>query len=334
VVVIGGALVLYAWRAPLLKSQAGFDALSREAFLLYNILALVLGGLIVFVGTLAPLVNDALGMQSISVGSGWFTSSFPYIALGLLALVAVGIHAAWKRGRVGDSRRRILIAAAAALVLGLAVVFGAYGLGKWQSLVGIVFGIWVIVSSLFDPVDRWRRKLSLPRAVVGMTIAHIGLGVCVIAVSAVESYTVERDVALRPGETLALGRYAYRFDSIAPVEGPNYDGVRAEMTILRDGRPLSTLHPELRNYWVQRSQMKEASIDARWNMDVFAALGEDMGEGRWGLRAQLRPLIGYVWLAAFLMALGGALAASDRRYRAKRLTAETPPVPGAATEAT
>jgi cytochrome c-type biogenesis protein CcmF len=330
---IGGALVLYAWRAPLLRSAAGFNGTSREAFLLYNNILLVLGALVVLIGTLAPLVNDALGMQSISVGSGWFTSSFPYIALGLLALVSVGIHAAWKRGRVGDSRRRLLIGFALALVLGLAVVLGAYGLGKWQSLIGTVFGIWVIVSSLFDPVDRLRRKLSLPRAVLGMTIAHIGLGVCVIAVSTVESYTVERDVALRPGETLPLGRYAYRLEKVEPLEGPNYDGVRAELSVLRDGQPLTVLHPELRNYWVQRSTMKEASIDARWNIDLFSALGEDMGEGRWGLRAQLRPLIGYVWLAAFLMALGGGLAASDRRYRARRLAEEGAPVAGTAAEA-
>jgi len=215
----------------------------------------------------------------------------------------------------------------------LAVVFGAYGLGKWQSLIGIVFGCWVIISSLFDPIDRLRRKLSLPRAVIGMTIAHIGIGVCVIGVSAVESYTVERDVALRPGETVALGRYAYRLEKVDPVEGPNYEGVRGELTVLRDGRPLTVLHPELRTYWVQRSTMKEASIDARWNIDLFSAMGEDMGEGRWGLRAQLRPLIGYVWLSAFLMALGGALAASDRRYRARRLVEESAVVPGTANEA-
>jgi cytochrome c-type biogenesis protein CcmF len=201
-------------------------------------------------------------------------------------------------------------------------VYGAYGPGKWLSLAGTIVGIWLIVSSLFDPVDRWRRKLSLSRAIIGMTIAHIGLGVGVIAISTVESYTIERDVALAPGETVAMGAYAYRFDKIEPVEGPNYDGVRAEVTVLRDGRPVSVLHPEKRNYWVQRSTMTEAGIEARWNMDLFAALGEDLGGGRWSVRAQLRPLIHYVWLAAALMALGGALAASDRRYRLAQKAAE------------
>jgi cytochrome c-type biogenesis protein CcmF len=318
VIMIGGALTLYGWRAPLLKSPAGFDAVSREAFLLYNNIALVLAALVVFIGTLAPLVNDALGLQSISVGPGWFTRTFPFIALALVVLVSIGIHAAWKRGKLSDNRRRVAIGVVLALVLGLALSLGAYGPGKWLSLIGVVLGVWVIVSSLFDPIDRLRRKLSLPRAIIGMTIAHIGLGVCVIAISTVESYTVERDVALGAGETVSLGRYAYRFDSLQPVEGPNYDGVRAQVTVLRDGKPMAVLHPEKRNYWVQRSVMTEAGIHSRWNMDLFAALGEDLGEGRWSVRAQLRPLIDYVWLAAGLMALGGGIAASDRRYRSRQ----------------
>jgi len=315
VVMIGGALTLYSARAHTLKSNAGFEGTSRDAFLLYNNIALVIATIVVFIGTLAPLVNDALGLSSISVGQGWFTASFPWIGIVLVTLVAVGIHAYWKRGRLGESRNRLLGGLAAGIVLGAIVFYGAYGPGKLLSLAGICVGIWLILSSLFDPVDRWRRKMTLGRAIVGMTIAHIGLGVAVIAISTVESHTIERDVALAPGETLALGRYAYRFDSIAPIEGPNYDGVRAEVTVLRDGQPVTVLHPEKRNYWVQRSTMTEAGIATRWNMDLFAALGEDLGAGRWSIRAQLRPLIHYVWFAAVLMALGGGIAASDRRYR-------------------
>ena len=333
IIMIGGALTLYGWRAPLLKSEAGFDATAREAFLLYNNIALVIAALVVFIGTLAPLVNDALDLAAISVGTGWFTSSFPYLVLALAVLVSIGIHAAWKRGRVGESRRRLAIGAGIAILIALALVLGVYGPGDWRSYIGIVVGIWVIASSLFDPIDRVRRKLSLSRAVIGMTIAHIGLGVCVIAVSTVESYTIERDVALGPGETVAFGRYAYRFEKLAPVEGPNYDGVRAEITVLRDGLPVAVLHPEKRHYWVQRSTMTEAGIDTRWNMDLFVALGEDLGAGRWSIRAQLRPLIDYVWLAAGLMALGGGLAASDRRYRARRKAAEGAAIPATAAEA-
>jgi len=276
-------------------------------------------------------------MPAISVGPGWFTRSFPFLVLALAVLVAIGIHSAWKRGQLGAQRRRLALGAGIALFIGIVVVFGVYGAGNWRSSLGIVLGSWVIVSSLFDPIARWRRKLSLPRAIIGMTIAHIGLGVSVIAVSTVEAYTIERDVALGPGETVAFGRHAYRFDSIEPIEGPNYDGVRAQVTVLRDGLPVVVLHPEKRNYWVQRSTMTEAGIATRWNMDLFVALGDDLGAGRWSIRAQLRPLIDYIWLAAGLMALGGALAASDRRYRTRRDVAhagDTAAAPASAAEAT
>jgi cytochrome c-type biogenesis protein CcmF len=322
VVVIGGALTLYAWRAPMLKSPAGFDLSAREAFLLYNNIFLVCAAAMVLVGTLGPLIADALKQPSLSIGSPYYDNLFPVFMLPLMALVSIGIHAAWKRGQLGKSRLRILGGFAAAAVIGLVLVYAGYGPGKWLTPFGVVLGVWIIISSLFDPIDRLRRHLSLPRAVVGMTIAHVGLGIGVLAVSTVETYTAERDVAIAPGETLALGRYAYRFDSIAPIEGPNYDGVRAVITVLRDGSPIAVLHPEQRNYWVQRQTLTEAGITSLWNMDLFVALRADVGAGRWSMRAQLRPLVDYVWLAAAIMALGGIVAATDRRYRTRQLAEE------------
>jgi cytochrome c-type biogenesis protein CcmF len=324
VVVIGGALALYAWRAPLLKSEVGFDATSRDAFLLYNNILLVAAGTVVFIGTLAPLIADALGMGTISIGMPWFTTMFPLAFIPLLALLPIGIHAAWKRGNLATSRNRLLLGFGISLLLGLLVVYGVYGPGTWLTPIGMVLGSWIIVSSLFDPVDRLRRRLSLPRALVGMTIAHIGLGVAIIAITAVESYTIERDVALGPGESVTLGRYSYRFDSIREVEGPNYDAVQAQFTVLRDGREVAVLHPEKRHYWVQRATMTEAGIHSDPTRDFFGALGSDLQGGRWSIRAQIRPLINYVWLAAGLMALGGAIAASDRRYRTKSAPAAEP----------
>jgi cytochrome c-type biogenesis protein CcmF len=276
----------------------------------------------VLVGTLAPLIADAMQQPSLSVGAPYYDALFPILMLPLVALVCIGIHASWKRGQLGKSRLRILAGLGIAVVVGLTLVYAGYGPGKWLTPLGVVLGVWIIVSSLFDPIDRLRRRLSLPRAVVGMTIAHMGLGVGVLAISTVESYTVERDVAIAPGETLALGRYAYRFDDLQQVEGPNYDAVRARITVLKDGRPVAVLNPEQRNYWVQRQTLTEAGITSLWNLDLFAALRADVGAGRWSMRAQLRPLIDYVWYAAGLMALGGIIAATDRRYRTRPLADE------------
>jgi cytochrome c-type biogenesis protein CcmF len=317
VVIIGGALTLYAWRAPLLRSPAGFEPTAREAFLLYNNILLVCAAAMVLVGTLAPLIADAMGQPPLSVGAPFYDALFPILMLPLMALVSIGIHAAWKRGQLGNSRLRILGGFAIAAIAGLVLVYAGYGPGKLLTPLGLVLGLWIIVSSLFDPLDRLRRRLTLPRAVVGMTVAHIGLGLAVIAISAVESYTVERDAAMAPGETLVLGRYAYRFDDIRRVEGPNYEAEQATITVLRDGQPTAVLMPERRYYWVQRQTLTEASITSRWNLDLFAALSSQLGEGRWSVRVQIRPLIDYIWYAAGLMCLGGILAASDRRYRSR-----------------
>ncbi|MFO1427618.1 MAG: cytochrome c-type biogenesis CcmF C-terminal domain-containing protein [Steroidobacteraceae bacterium] len=192
-----------------------------------------------------------------------------------------------------------------------------------------------MLSSLVEPIDRLRRGISVPRAILGMTLAHIGLGIFVVAVTAVESYTRERDVAMAVGDSAPVGEYQYRFTKLERIEGPNYDGVRGEVQVYEGGKLLATLHPEKRQYWVQRSVMTEAGISMQLSRDLFAALGEDLGAGRWSVRAQVRPLINYVWLAAFLMAIGGAIAASDRRYRAtaaarEPLAAGTAPSGGAA----
>ncbi|MEZ5459195.1 MAG: heme lyase CcmF/NrfE family subunit [Steroidobacteraceae bacterium] len=345
IVMIGGSLALYAWRAPLLKSNAGFEFTSRESFLLFNNILLVVATATVFAGTMAPLISDALGLGTLSVGPQYFNPTFLLPVLPLLALVPVGIHSSWKKGRVGDKRGMLLTTLALGAVIALALMLGAYGGAMLLTPIGLGLGAWIMLSSLADPVDRWRRKLSQTPAIVGMALAHFGLGLFVLSISVVESYTLERDVALGVGDRAQLGRFEYRFDSIEPAQGPNWEGVRAKLTVTRDGEPNGVLYPEKRNYWVQRSVMTEAGIDMQPTRDVFAALGEDLGAGRWSVRAQVRPLINYVWFAAFLMALGGVIAATDRRYRtareatATRATNEpTPtgglPAPGAARIAT
>jgi cytochrome c-type biogenesis protein CcmF len=163
---------------------------------------------------------------------------------------------------------------------------------------------------------------------LGMTIAHSGLGVLVIALTAVQSFTLEHDVALAPGATTTVGSYAFRFDGVQAIEGPNYDGVGATVTVSRGGAPVAVLKPQKRQYWVQHQATTETAIRMDHGNNILVALGEDLGAGRWSLRVQIRPLVSFIWLAALIMAIGGAVAASDRRYRNSKVAEAA--APGAA----
>ena len=321
IVMIGGAFTLYAWRAPLLKSQAGFELAARESFLLFNNILLVIAAATVLGGTLAPLIADALKLGTLSVGTPYFNPTFMLTMLPLLALLAVGIHANWKRGRLGEHARSLLLTLVIAAIAGVILVYGVYSNGKVLSPVAATLGAWIILSSMVDPIDRLRRRLSFPASLIGMTVAHVGLGIFVLSLTAVESFTLERDVSLARGEKTTVGNYEFRWDGIRGIEGPNYEGVEGTVVVTRHGAPTSVMHPQKRQYWVQRSSVTEASIEMHHGSNVFVALGEDVGADKWSLRIQVRPLVNFIWLGAFIMAVGGAIAASDRRYRLARQAA-------------
>ncbi len=314
--VIGGALALYAWRAPTLGSEAGFELVSREAFLLFNNILLVVAAAVVFGGTLAPLISETLGLGTLSVGTPYFNPSFLVPILPLLALLGVGIHARWRRGGLMQSPRRLLALAGVALVLGVGLAVGAYARHEVLTSVGAVLGLFILGSSFLDPLQRLRRRQNLPAALIGMTVAHAGLGLFVLGVTFVESATIERDVALVPGQSAEIGAYTFRYEGGEPLQGPNYEGVRGRVVVTRAGRDVAVLAPEKRRYFVQGSVMTEAGIAAGWNRDLFVAMGEDVGASAWSLRMQYRPLIRFIWFGALLMAFGGVIAILDRRLRA------------------
>ena len=315
ILMIGGALALYAWRAPSLGSTVGFEMFSRETFLLFNNILLVVAAAVVLGGTLAPLISDTLGLGTLSVGPPYFNPSFLVPMLPLVMLVSIGIHAKWRRGALGESKRRILGALAAALLVGLAVTYGVYGSRSLLTPVGAVVGFWIILSSLIDPINRLRQRMPLPASQIGMTIAHIGLGCFVLGVTFVKSNTIETDVAVARGETKQVGEYVFRYNGGEPIEGPNFDGFRGHVTVTRNGRVVEQLNPEKRHYFVQGTIMTTAAIGAKWNRDILVALGEDVGADSWSLRLQYRPMIRFVWLGAAIMALGGLTTLLDRRYK-------------------
>jgi cytochrome c-type biogenesis protein CcmF len=320
IVMIGGALVLYAWRAPRMISAAGFELISRESFLLFNNLLLVIAAAVVFGGTMAPLIADTLHLGTLSVGPPYFNPSFLVPVLPLLALLSLGIHARWRRGALGEARRGLLLTFAFCAVLGLALVFGVYTHPLPLTPIGAILGLWIIASSLVDPLDRLRRGLRVPAAIAGMTIAHIGLGLFVVGITFVQSNTIERDIALKPGESVQLAGYSFRYDGVQSIEGPNYEGVRGTVTVTRDGKSIATMRPEKRRFWVQGSVQTTAAIDPGLNRDLLVALGDDVGAGAYSLRFQYRPLIRFIWLGALIMAIGGVTVVVGRRQRGAALS--------------
>jgi cytochrome c-type biogenesis protein CcmF len=317
VVTIGGSLTLYAWRAPKLYVPGGFELYSREFFLLVNNVILVgVAGLVLW-GTLSPLVYELLGIGKISVGPPVFALMFLVPMLPLMVFLAIGMHSAWRRDRLTVAAKPLWRLLALALVLALAIQGLVFGEFHWVGLIGFTFGFWIIFSALLEPVRRWRHKQTLTAALLGMSIAHLGVGMFAIGASGVESYKIEKDVALKPGASFAIAGYNMKFLSAVNVRGPNYDAVEATVEVSRGGKLVAMLRPQKRHFWVQQTDNSQAAISVNWARDLFVAMGEPLGENAWSMRIQYKPLVRYIWLGALVMAIGGFVAATDRRYRVK-----------------
>jgi cytochrome c-type biogenesis protein CcmF len=315
-VVIGIALTLYAWRAPKLDRAIGFAPFSRETFLLVNNILLPIAAGLILLGTLYPLVLDALDLGKISVGPPYFQTVFLFPMLPLLLAAGVGMHTAWRAADAWAVAKRLRWAAIAAVALAIVVPWLVYGGDSVLTAVGVAAGAWLVLSSLVDPVSRALGKgPRLTRGMVGMQVAHLGLGLTVLGITITSAFSVVADQRIAPGESLRLGEYQLSFRGTERITGPNYEGLRGEMAITRNGTPVAVVHPEKRMYRVRSSPMTEAGIAAGWHRDLFVALGDDLGDGAWSVRLQYKPMVRFIWLGAVIMALGGILAITDRRYR-------------------
>jgi cytochrome c-type biogenesis protein CcmF len=322
---IGGSLLLYAWRAPSLAQSGGFHPLSRESFLLANNMLLVASATLILIGTLYPLFLDALGLGKISVGPPYFDTAFLIPGLPLVLLMGLGMHAAWKRAAWSQLQRKLRWSAIGALVLGLVIPLFVYGRAGLLLVLGIAAGVWVIAASLIEP-GRWliRRKTlrGFPRSMMGMSIAHFGVGVFVLGVAVVSAFSIEQDIAMGAGDTHEIAGYTFELRGTRNVEGPNYTAVEGEVVVTRDGAVVEILTPQKRVYRVQQNPMTEAAIHARLSRDLFVAMGDPLGNDRWSIRMQYKPLIRLIWLGCLIMSIGGIVAATDRRYRARSRATE------------
>ncbi len=322
-IVIGGSLALYAWRAPSVGLGGRFGVFSRESMLLLNNVFLLASTGTVLLGTLYPLAIDALGLGKISVGPPYFDAVFVPLMLPVLALMVVGPYVAWKQGQAASVRSGLrgalllTVVLTASLCLAFRTTVGV--------AIGVLLGIWVLVGSLVHGAQRLRagseratlcqRWRAIPSSFWGMVVAHLGVGVFVLGVAVVKGHEQVHDANIKVGESITQGDWRFEFKELIKRKGPNYVAGTATFDVLHKGQWVATLHPEKRFYVVQRMPMTEAAIDRGFTRDVYVSLGDASPDGSWGVRTQIKPLMAWVWAGCLLMATGGALAAIDRRYR-------------------
>ncbi len=315
--VIGGSLSLYAWRANRVEPGGRFELLSRESMLLANSVLLLVACGAVMLGTLYPLFLDALGLGKISVGPPYFESVFMPLMAPAILLAGIGPLVAWRKGDPVQLVRRLRWVAIAALV---GALFVPLAFGRWAALTstGLLLAFWILAGTLTSLIVKIRSGTKITSAFLGMLVAHAGVGVFVIGITLVKSYETERDLRMAPGETAELGGYSFRFEGVSEVRGPNYAAARAAIAVQRNGAPVARLAPEKRIYLVQQNPMTEAAINAGISRDIYVSLGDSVGNGAWTVRIHIKPFIRWIWFGCLMMAFGGLLAASDRRYRATR----------------
>jgi cytochrome c-type biogenesis protein CcmF len=328
VVVIGGSLVLFAWRAPRVGLGTDFAPVSRESMLLANNVLLAVALAAVFLGTLYPLFLDALNLGKISVGPPYFDTVFFPLMAPAVFLMAIGPVASWKRAQLPDLwvrlRWALAISTATALVL-------PFVLGRWSLLIafGLWLAFWVIAGTVAQLVHRVKtapqaslgaKLRAQTRSWWGMTLAHLGIAVFIIGVTMVKGYETERDLRMAPGDKVAIGGYEFTFVGTREVPGPNYSALRGDFEVRREGSPtiLRLMHPEKRVYHAAGATMTEADIDTGFTRDLYVSLGEPVENNAWGVRVYHKPFVDWIWGGCFIMALGGFLALSDRRYRSRK----------------
>lgn len=322
VIVVGGSLLLYAFRAGQVKSSVSFELVSREASLLLNNVLLVTTAASILLGTLYPLVIDALGMGKISVGPPYFNALFIPLMAPLAVVVGVGMLLRWKRDDLAALGWRLkgVIMACVGVGLLLPLLLPFY---SWVAAVAVVLALWVVATVGLAFADRlgaqglrWQRLSSIPAGFYGMALAHLGIAVFVIGIAFTSAYTVAKDVRMEAGDSLTLAGYVFEFHGVEQTQGPNYSALEGRVIVYRDGEQIATLKPQKRVYQVQTMPMTEAAIDAGLTRDLFVAIGEPLGdEGAWSLRIHYKSFIRWIWFGALLMGLGGLVAASDKRYR-------------------
>jgi cytochrome c-type biogenesis protein CcmF len=321
--VIGGSLVLYAWRAKQVGLGSKFEVFSRESLLLTNNVLLIVAAGSVLLGTLYPLFVDALNLGKLSVGPPYFNSVFVPLMAPAAFLIGVGPIARWKQAKIPELAVRLRLAFVLSLVTAVALPF-VIGGWKWRASLGLLLFCWIVATSLQNIWTRLRsqsgqsgllsRIKAAPRSYYGMQLAHIGVAVFIAGVTVVTSYQTEKDVKMNIGDTVTVGGYEFRLNNLAQYQGPNFQAVRADMEVTKNGAPVAVMHPEKRAFTVSGNATSETAIDRSVWRDLYLSLGDEVPGGGWTVRVYHKPLVNWIWGGALLMAIGGGFAVTDRRY--------------------
>ncbi|MBA3060023.1 MAG: heme lyase CcmF/NrfE family subunit [Gammaproteobacteria bacterium] len=331
-VVVGGSLILFAMRASKVRAGGSFALVSRETFLLINNVLLATAAASVLLGTLYPLIVDALGLGKLSVGPPYFNAVFGPIMVPVLFFMVLGSYARWKNDSIAELTKKLRPVAILSVLLGCSAPLLA---GEWFPLVamGLTLAFWIILGSIAQIYRQIKDTVNwkvTPVSFWGMHVAHIGIAVTVVGITMVNGYETEKDVRMVIGDTVSVGGYTFRLTGIRAAPGPNYNAEVGDVELIKDDKVLKILHPEKRSYFSSTMPMTEAAIDSGITRDVYVAMGEALEGGTspaWAMRVYHKPFINWIWGGCLLMALGGTMAALDRRYR-KRVTARQAAVGG------
>ena len=315
-VVVGASLTLFAWRAPRVALGGRMELVSRESFLLANSVLLVVATAAVLLGTIYPLIIDALNMGKLSVGPPYFNAVFAPLLVPTVFLIIPGSVARWRDANVREIAHKLrwTFAGALALAVLLPFVLGGWSIG---AAFGLFLGCWVALGTAQQVIERVGKPGRIGASFWGQHIAHFGMAVLVIGITGVKCYEVERDVRMQIGDVVTIAPYTFRLNSLDEVRGPNYKAVRADVQVLRDDKIIEILQPEKRRYFSSAMAMTEAGIDSGFMRDLYVSLGEPLDDARteWSMRVYYKPFVPWLWGGVLLMVLGGVLAALDRRYR-------------------
>jgi cytochrome c-type biogenesis protein CcmF len=315
-VVVGVSLTLFAWRAPKATLGGKMGLVSRESMLIANSVLLVVATGAVLLGTIYPLIVDALNLGKLSVGAPYFNAVFVPLMVPVVFLMVPGGIAHWREARWAQLGHDLRLPALAAVVAGIAI-WTLTERGTWLTGMGMALATWVVVGLLMQIFIRMKKPGRIPPSFWGTHLAHLGIAVITVGITMVKSYEVERDVRMGLNDTVTIENYSFELTGVSDVDGPNYKALRGDIKVTKDGKYLEMLYPEKRKYFSSAMPMTEAGIDSGLFRDLYVSLGEPIEGERlqWSVRVFYKPFVSWLWYGAILMVLGGLLAVSDRRYR-------------------